>query len=415
MCIHNGCTIQPVFNICGETSALYCVSHKMEGMIDVKNKNKLCVYIGCKKRSQFNVDTEKKALYCLLHKKEGMIDVNHKKCIYNNCKTRPTFNIEYEKKALYCSIHKKDGMVNVRNNKCIYEGCKIISNFNIEGKKQALYCSIHKKDGMVNVRNKKCIYENCKTRPNYNIEGNKTAIYCVTHKKEGMVDVQNKKCIYEGCNKQSTFNIKDCKNALYCTTHKKEGMIDVKSKKCKSEWCLTQVKDKYNGYCLYCYINLFPDKRLSCNYKTKEYAVVEHIKTNIPNNWVVDKIIQGGYSKRRPDLLLDLGEQVIIIEIDENQHIDYDCSCENKRLMELSQDLQHRPIVFIRFNPDSYKKNGKNITSCWSINGNGICIVSKSKKDEWIERLNVLVEQTNYWINNKTNKTIEIIQMFYDM
>ena len=126
-------------------------------------------------------------------------------------------------------------------------------------------------------------------------------------------------------------------------------------------------------------------------------------------------MIQGGCSKRRPDLLLDLGEQVIIIEIDENQHIDYDCSCENKRLMELSQDLQHRPIVFIRFNPDSYKKNGKNITSCWSINGNGICIVSKLKKDKWLERLNVLVEQTNYWINNRTNKTIEIVQLFYDM
>jgi hypothetical protein len=126
-------------------------------------------------------------------------------------------------------------------------------------------------------------------------------------------------------------------------------------------------------------------------------------------------MIQGGCSKRRPDLLLDLGEQVIIIEIDENRHIDYDCSCENKRLMELSQDLQHRPIVFIRFNPDSYKKNGKNITSCWSINGNGICIVSKLKKDKWLERLNVLVEQTNYWINNRTNKTIEIVQLFYDM
>jgi hypothetical protein len=43
------------------------------------------------------------------------------------------------------------------------------------------------------------------------------------------------------------------------------------------------------------------------------------------------------------------------IEIDENQHVAYDCSCENKRIMELSQDVGHRPIVFIRFNPDGYK------------------------------------------------------------
>jgi hypothetical protein len=192
-------------------------------------------------------------------------------------------------------------------------------------------------------------------------------------------------------------------------------MIDVKHKTCKSEWCLTRFQEKYDGYCLYCYINLFPDKPLSRNYKTKEHSVVEYIKTNISNNWVADKKIVGGCSKRRPDLLLDLEHQVIIIEVDENQHIDYDCSCENKRLMELSQDIGHRPVVFIRFNPDSYKKNEKNITSCWSINGNGICVISKSKKDEWNERLNVLVEQTNYWIHNKTNKTIEIVQLFYDM
>jgi len=35
----------------------------------------------------------------------------------------------------------------------------------------------------------------------------------------------------------------------------------------------------------------------------------------------------------------------------------------NNRLMELSQDVGFRPIVFIRFNQDGYK-----ITSCWYIN-----------------------------------------------
>jgi len=57
---------------------------------------------------------------------------------------------------------------------------------------------------------------------------------------------------------------------------------------------------------------------------------------------------------------------IIIIEVDENKHTNYDCNCENKRLMELSQDLQHRPIVFIRFNPYSYTdKNGVKIASYW--------------------------------------------------
>jgi uncharacterized protein YccT (UPF0319 family) len=85
--------------------------------------------------------------------------------------------------------------------------------------------------------------------------------------------------------------------------------------------------------------------------------------------------------------------------------------------MELSQDLGHRPVVFIRFNPDDYEKNGATITSCWGQDKKGLCVIKKSKKNEWIQRLNVLEEQINYWINqaNKTNKIIETIQLFYDV
>ena len=230
-----------------------------------------------------------------------------------------------------------------------------------------------------------------------------------------MVNVINKTCIE--CNKQPCFNKEGETTGLYCATHKKDGMVDVKNKTCKSEWCSTIVHKKYDGYCLFCYINLFPDKPVSRNYKTKEYSVVEYIKTKFPHlNWISDNIISGGCSKRRPDLLLDLLYQIIIIEVDENQHTDYDCSCQNKRIMELSQDVGHRPIIFIRFNPDEYDKNGTNITSCWGQDKKGICIVKKSKKSEWTERLNTLEEHIKYWIKpeNTTNKTIEIIQLYYD-
>jgi hypothetical protein len=195
-------------------------------------------------------------------------------------------------------------------------------------------------------------------------------------------------------------------------------MVDVAHKTCKSEWCSIQVRKKYDGYCLRCYIYLFPDKALSHNYKTKEYAVVEFVKSKFTDlNWIADKIITGGCSKRRPDLLLDLWNQIIIIEIDENQHTDYDCSCENKRIMELSQDLGHRPIIFIRFNPDDYEKNGKTVSSCWGNDKKGLCVIKKSKKDEWNNRLKILEEQINYWTNpvNTINKTIETIQLFYDI
>ena len=266
---------------------------------------------------------------------------------------------------------------------------------------------------MVDVKHKTCL--ECNITPTYNMECETKALYCATHKKEGMVNVIDKTCLE--CNKRPSFNKEGETKALYCATHKKEGMVNVINKTCKTYLCSTRVHEKYDGYCLFCYINMFPDKPVSRNYKTKEYSVVEYIKTKFPDfTWIADKIISGGCSKRRPDLLLDLGEQIVIIEVDENQHTDYDCSCENKRIMELSQDLGHRPIVFIRFNPDDYEKDGTNITSCWGQNKKGICVVKKSKIDEWTQRLNTLEEQINYWLNpkNKTNKLIETIQLFYD-
>ena len=184
---------------------------------------------------------------------------------------------------------------------------------------------------------------------------------------------------------------------------------------CKSSWCEKSGTKKYNGYCLNCCIHICPEIQVSRNYKTKEKDVVDRMKENFPNfHWVSDKIIKDGCSKRRPDLLVDLGSHIIIIEIDENKHTDYECICENKRLMEISKDVGHRPIVFIRFNPDDYiDSEGIKIKSCWKMNKLGVLQILNTKKNEWEERINILKTQIQYWIDNPSNKTIEIIELFY--
>jgi hypothetical protein len=162
---------------------------------------------------------------------------------------------------------------------------------------------------------------------------------------------------------------------------------------------------------------MFPEIPVSRNYKTKEFAVAEYIKEQFPQiNWNFDKQIPDGCSRRRPDAILDLGYHVIIVEIDENQHSTYDCSCENKRIMQLSQDVGHRPMIFIRFNPDGYNVGEKRITSCWGVNMHGIAIIKKTQQKEWAKRLTTLANQITYWTQpeNVTNKTVEIIQLYYD-
>ena len=376
----------------------------------------MCIHEGCKIRPSYNKKGTTKALYCSTHKLEGMVDVISHKCIHDGCKIRPTYNEEGTTKPLYCSTHKLEEMVNVKHKTCIHEGCKIQPSYNKEGSTKPLYCSTHKLEGMINIISSSCIHEGCKIQPVFNKEGTTKPLYCSIHKLEGMINIISRTCIHEGCKTIPYYNKEGSTKALYCSTHKLEGMVDVKNKKCKSYLCSTLVSEKYDGYCLYCYMNFFPDKPVSRNYKTKEYAVIEFVKTTFPDlTWISDKKILDGCSKRRPDLFLDLGYQIIIIEVDENQHTTYDCSCENKRIMELSQDVGHKPIVFIRFNPDDYEENEIVIKSCWGINKKGIYVVKKLK--EWDKRLNTLKEQIKYWIHpdNITTKTVETIQLFYDL
>ena len=158
-----------------------------------------------------------------------------------------------------------------------------------------------------------------------------------------------------------------------------------------------------------------PDQPVSRNYKTKEQAVVDFVRTVFPDiDWTQDRKVYDGCSKRRPDLTADLGHQVLFVEVDENQHTDYDCSCENRRIMELSQDTGHRPVVFIRFNPDGYVCRGQRIASCWGTTKQGICVVKQTKRGEWEARLAALLQSITYWCVHATDKTVEVVQLFYD-
>jgi len=215
-------------------------------------------------------------------------------------------------------------------------------------------------------------------------------------------------------------NCKICDGRTYCIHNKFSrrcyecGGQDL-CKNCN----LTRPLKKYNNHCLRCFIHLFPDQPVCRNYKTKETAVAQFITTNFPNfTWILDKKVEDGCSRRRPDLICDLGYQVIIVEVDENMHENYDCSCENKRIMQLSQDIGHRPLIFIRFNPDDYiNLNNEKITSCWGTTPKtGILKIKNNKIDEWNNRLEELKSQIEYWTNdkNKTDKTIQIIQLFYN-
>ena len=212
-------------------------------------------------------------------------------------------------------------------------------------------------------------------------EHNKRKDRCIECNGSGICQHNKRKEICKDCmgssfcehNKNKSRCI-DCNGTSICKHLKRKERCKEcgGSQLCKTPYCETRMNLKYEGFCVPCFVNNPANqfKPIMRNYKTKENEVVNQIMTEFPDfTWVADKKVLDGCSLRRPDLLLDLGSHIIIIEIDENKHTDYDCICENKRIMELSQDLQHRPIIFIRFNPDDYtNQEGTLVKSCWKLN-----------------------------------------------
>jgi hypothetical protein len=81
--------------------------------------------------------------------------------------------------------------------------------------------------------------------------------------------------------------------------------------------------------------------------------------------------------------------------------------------MEISQDIGHRNLVFLRFNPDSYiNEKGVKVRSAWGTDGHGICVVKQA--DDWVHRLSFLKEKVEYWAEHRTEKLLEVIPLFYD-
>ena len=377
-----------------------------------------CKEIGCKvKNATYGLINTKIGLFCATHSKNkpNMIDVKHPRCQKEDCESRPNFNVEGEKKGIYCVKHKESTMVDVVNPRCQKEGCKLRSTFNVEGEKKAIYCGKCKEPNMVDVLNPRCQKENCESRPSFNFEGQK-AILCCEHKENGMIDVVHRRCKEYDCYLIPTFNVKGEKKGIYCDNHKKSGMINVLDPRCKSDLCDTLAKNKkYEGYCMPCFINNpeNSDKPAMRNYKTKELEVVNHIKKHFRDYlWIFDRRIQGGVFNRRPDIFLDLGKHIIIIEIDEDMHSSYTCACETNRINEIIFNVDYKPITLIRFNPDKYKDcNGIIIKSCWKLTKQGVMTISKKK--EWSERINKLIETVKHFIEFKSDEVLNIIQLFY--
>ena len=206
----------------------------------------------------------------------------------------------------------------------------------------------------------------------------------------------------------------------HCRIHgEPKGMIDVINHRCENGCGIMTPRSKYDGFCVRCFMFLFPDKPVARDWKTKETHVREHIIELARTDerlkglqLTFDKTI-GGCSRRRPDVFLDCLTHAIVVETDENQHQQNAYDCENKRMMELYQDIGYRPIVFVRFNPDKYvDSEGIAIPSCFQYSKKeGVPL---PQKKAWKARLNVLTAQILESVCSIPDRAVTIHQLYYD-
>lgn len=369
---------------------------------------KRCSKCGCNKLLKFFKIKESTGLYyktciscCEKSKEERAKYV--KKC---KCGKTPIFGFESDNKRICCSECKEEGMIDLINKKC--KCGSVRPSLGFESDKRPTCCSDCKEDGMINIVSKRC---KCGTVPAFGFETDKKRICCSECKEEGMIDLVNKKC---KCKKIPTFGFESDKRPTRCSECKEDGMINIKHKKCKTPLCDIRASNRlYKGYCSRCFYYTFPDEKLTRNYKNKERLTTEHVKEQYPDyDWVCDRKVKEGCSLKRPDIYCDFGSHTLVIEVDEDRHSNY--SCENKRMMELFQDFGNRPLVMIRFNPDSYEdeKTKKKIKSCFTIKR----ATGKLEVDEkrWVTRLKVLDDTINKYNENfQPKKEVSIEQLFY--
>jgi hypothetical protein len=121
-CQNEDCTKQSIFNFPGKTGA-FCDEHKIEGMIDIKNRS--CRHEGeCTAQASYGFIGHK-ASRCRQHAENGMMKYPNRRCNHEGCKDQAQYGFEgcY---PIYCEIHADSNKhINLIEQQC--KGCGLMN------------------------------------------------------------------------------------------------------------------------------------------------------------------------------------------------------------------------------------------------------------------------------------------------
>ena len=391
-CKRQNCTTgkQAIYGYSTNYKAIRCYQCKTTDMVNVvHNKCQNCF----QKFPGFGYLQNNKPIRCKECKTTDMIDVVNKTCEYLNCMNRATcgYPNSYATQCETCMANDMIILHSKETYKCEIEGCYNYKHYGYEKdkiKRRCYKCS--RNTDMINVSHKKCNI--CQTKiPLFGYEYDTKATHCGDCKKENMINIKSPKCQDLNCTgKEATYGYpgfkpnrfaqhklpnqkpnpkKKCtmckefathgfKQALWCEDHAHENSTNLIEQECSSCHFLNIIRQ--DGMCEYCsdYTH-YSRVRLGKQYDIEQYLKHNNIQWNLSDQKIPNSI----NALERPDFLFDYDDYAIVLEVDEHQHMERQCECEQKRMINITNTLQ-KPTLFIRYNPDYYKspQKGKQIS-----------------------------------------------------
>ena len=322
-------------------------------MVDIQHRH--CQHAGCTKIPHFNYEGHNKTLYCKVHALSGMVDIQHRRCQHVGCPKHPTFNHEGEKQRLYCKIHALPGMVDIHSRRCQYVGCTKGPSFNHEGQKTALYCKMHSLSGMTDIKTLHCQHTEeqsdgivrCTKQPRNGIPGHRPT-HCAEHRTDGMIAHPKRKCEENKCQSFALYGMNS--TPTHCDEHKSPQHMNLVHHACVVCSVLDYVDDdKKCGRC-----SEYLTKKLHLR-KQRQVKLWMDAHLNLKNYTSYDRQWDGGScGKERPDFVWDCKTHYVILEVDEFQHRERPCECEQTRMVNVVQGMG-MPCLWVRYNPDEFK------------------------------------------------------------
>lgn len=235
---------------------------------------------------------------------------------------------------------------------CEFPLCRTIARYG--ACKPAVRCLQHKLEGDKHLFHKACTATiECTTLPSYGPPGGKK-YRCFQHRYTGDISLGNKTCKEKTCKEIPYFGESQ---ANYCEAHKGPSDVDQRDVKCRACGLCGRLDEQ--GRCRDCNPNTFERK-----IREKQVKVKHWLDENLTTPYTLTDrrvFVYGlGCIKQRPDFLFDFPTHVLIVEVDEDQHKSHTW-CDEARMINIAQNLR-RKTIFIRYNPDEYSSNGREVS-----------------------------------------------------